>query len=167
MRLTSIGALLAAVRSAADCRGRFVGALWVSAMLFAQAIGAAPNATGAPSLACSTELQPLEQAERWADLERSARELATRLQARLGAAAPEVARAANCVIVALKAQNRSGEAQAIAQHQIYAATVLTGAHSIDTIMAEGSLSDSLLALHRPADAEALLRAALKSHEAAL
>jgi CHAT domain-containing protein/tetratricopeptide (TPR) repeat protein len=148
------------------CR-RFVGALWVSTMLFAQAIGAAPNATGAPSLACSTELQPLVQAERWADLERSARELATRLQARLGAAAPEVVRAANCVIVALKAQNRSGEAQAIAQHQIYAATVLTGAHSIDTITAEGSLSDSLLALHRPADAEALLRAALKTHEAAL
>lgn len=146
---------------------RVVGAFWVLTMYMLPAAGAQPNVAGSATLGCLAELMPLLQDERWPDLERRARESMASLQTRLGPDAPDVARAGRCLLVALKAQGRSGEAEPIARHSLMVAIKLTGANSLDTITAEGSLSESLQALHRTADAEALLRAALHTHEAAL
>jgi CHAT domain-containing protein/tetratricopeptide (TPR) repeat protein len=146
---------------------RVVGAFWVLMMYILPAAGAQPNVAGGATLGCLPELLPLLQDERWPDVERRARELMARLQARLGPDAPDVARADECLLIALNAQGRSGEAEPTARHLLRVAIKLTGANSVDTIAAEGSLAQSLQALHRTADAEALLRAALRAHEAAL
>jgi len=146
---------------------RVVGAFCVLTMYILPAPGAQPNVAGGATLGCLPELLPLLQDERWPDAERRARELMARLQARLGPDAPDVARADECLLIALNAQGRSGEAEPIARHLLRVAIKLTGANSVDTIAAEGSLAESLQALHRTADAEALLHAALHTHEAAL
>ena len=72
---------------------RVVGAFWVLMMYILPAAGAQPNVAGGATLGCLPELLPLLQDERWPDVERRARELMARLQARLGPDAPDVARA--------------------------------------------------------------------------
>jgi hypothetical protein len=113
------------------------------------------------------QVQQLQQAGRWQDLEPLARQAMAQLQARSGSDSPDVIQASGWLAMALKGQGRAAEAEAVVRHALQISVKTSGPNSLQTASIESGLANTLELEQRYSDAEPLMRHALQSTEAAL
>jgi tetratricopeptide (TPR) repeat protein len=107
------------------------------------------------------QFEQLNQAGRWQDLERLARQVVSLAQS---GPPVDLVRADAWLIRALKAQGRFADAEAIARDAFNLSRKTAGPDAADSLNIEASLGDLLQLEHRPADAEPVLRDTLRGFE---